>query len=373
MRIRRYAVIGLIFTLLLGLIGPVLADELDNQQQNVQQQMEEQQNRVNAAQQKVDSVSGRLKQIQDKLDAAESDYKAIQSKLADTNGQIAANTLILNKTEQNLKERSQILDRRVRDIYKNGQVSYLDVLFGANDFNDLITRMDLLKRVLHQDVTLIDQVKAERELVIQKKNELEQDRQTILTLQQAAEARKQTIEASKREQQQILNAAQNDRNAAEREYRELQETSRRIEEMIRNRDQMSPGAAGGTGVFLWPVSGPITSPFGWRVHPIFGTRIFHSGIDIGVDIGTPVAAADGGVVIYSGWIDGYGKAVMIDHGGGLTTLYGHNSELLVVVGQRVRKGEIIAKSGMTGYATGPHVHFEVRLNGKPVNPLGYLP
>ena len=122
----------------------------------------------------------------------------------------------------------------------------------------------------------------------------------------------------------------------------------------------------------WPVSGPITSPFGYRFHPIYGRKIFHSGIDIGVDEGTPVHAADSGVVVEADWIDGYGNAVIIDHGNGMSTLYGHNSELAVSAGQTVSKGQVIAYAGSTGNSTGPHVHFEVRVNGDPVNPLNYL-
>ena len=128
----------------------------------------------------------------------------------------------------------------------------------------------------------------------------------------------------------------------------------------------------GTGQLAWPVSGVITSGFGWREHPIFGRQIFHTGIDIGVDEGTPVHAADSGTVVYSGWMDGYGYAVVIDHGNGISTLCAHNSDLAVSEGQSVSKGAVIAYAGSTGNATGPHVHFEVRVNGDPVNPLGYL-
>jgi len=123
----------------------------------------------------------------------------------------------------------------------------------------------------------------------------------------------------------------------------------------------------------WPINGPITSPYGWRPHPIFGTQRYHSGVDIGADYGDPIRAADGGVIIYSDWMGGYGYAVIIDHGGGISTLYGHNNELLVGVGQRVYKGQTIARAGSTGYSTGPHCHCEVRQNGSPVNPLAYLP
>lgn len=154
--------------------------------------------------------------------------------------------------------------------------------------------------------------------------------------------------------------------------------SNNVREMIQNRirQQQSGGidtpVVHGTGVFIWPCNGPITSPFGYRTHPIFGTTIYHAGIDIGVDYGTPIHAADGGTVIAAEWYGGYGNAVIIDHGNGLQSLYGHNSSLTVSVGETVSQGQIIAYAGSTGYSTGPHCHFEVRQNGEAVDPMGYL-
>jgi murein DD-endopeptidase MepM/ murein hydrolase activator NlpD len=121
----------------------------------------------------------------------------------------------------------------------------------------------------------------------------------------------------------------------------------------------------------WPVAGPVTSPFGWRIHPIFHVRKFHTGVDIGAGYGSPIHAADGGRVIYATWMSGYGNTTIIDHGSGISTLYAHQSTILISSGS-VTKGQVIGYVGATGYATGPHLHFEVRINGNPVDPLGYL-
>lgn len=352
--------------------GPVLANELQDRLDSIHQQMQYQQDQAAEAQQKVDSVAGQLRRIQTELDSALSEYNAVQNKLAETERQIEANTVIMAKAEKDLAQRGKILNKRMRDIYENGQINYLDVLFGARDFGDFTTRMDLLKRVIKQDTDLIAKVKAERELIAQKQEELERDRAAILELKKTAAEKKQLIEARKKEREKVLDKAVNDRDAAERAYRELQETSRQIEQMIRSQTARSSGSVNATGRMIWPASGPITSPYGWRTHPIFGTQRYHSGIDIGADYGDTVAAADSGIVIYSGWMGGYGKAVIIDHGNGITTLYGHNSELLVVEGQSVRQGQAISRVGSTGYSTGPHLHFEVRQNGSPVDPMGYL-
>jgi len=367
--------LGLVALSLLAAVGPALASELEQKQQELQQiqrQMEEQQQRVSRARSQVGSVADQLRLIQMDLDAATDEYRSIQAELARTEEQIKTNAALLAKLEKSLAERQQVLNKRMRDIYENGQVSYVDVVLGASDFNDFVNRVEILRRILRQDITLIAKIREERALAEEKQAELERDRAAVLQLKEAAAKKKALIEARRNERQAVLDAAVNERDIAERAYQELLETSREIERIIRS-IQSGNGAPGGTGKMIWPISGPITSPFGWRTHPIFGTRILHTGIDIGADYGDRVVAADSGIVIAAGWMGGYGKAVIIDHGNGIATLYGHNSELLVAEGQRVVKGQTIARAGATGYATGPHVHFEVRVNGTPVNPLPYLP
>lgn len=370
-RSRQYLACWLVLLLLLMVTLPVLADELGEQQQQVQEQMQNQQGKTAAAQQKVDSVSDQIRKVQTDLENAQGEYKTIQSKLAFTEQQIKSNTVILAAAEQRLSAQNLILNKRIRDIYQNGQLSYLDVLLGANDFTDFTTRIDILQRVINRDLDLVLKVKAERELILQTKTELDSDRASILELKQGVEEKKKAIEVNKKQQEKILATAVNDRDTSERAYQELVATSQRIEDMIRRNHFTGP--SGGTGTMMWPTDArEITSPFGWRTHPIFGTQRFHSGIDIGADYGDSVVAADGGVVVTAGWLGGYGKAVIIDHGNGISTVYGHNSEILVSEGQRVRKGELISRVGATGDATGPHLHFEVRLNGSPVSPLDYL-
>ncbi|WP_346353439.1 murein hydrolase activator EnvC family protein [Azotosporobacter soli] len=375
MKFRNYAAILVTGAMLSGLVAPVLANELEEQHQQVQQQMQSQQNKAAQAQEKVNSVSGRLQGIQSDLETAQKEYKSIQAQLSQTESQIEANKVILVQAEGRLAERSKVLDKRIRDIYQNGQLSYLDVLLGASDFGDFTTRMDLLKRVINRDVELIVKVKAERQLVMQKKEELEQDRAVILELKRAADERKKIIEARRNEQKEMLNMAVGEKEIAEQAYNELMDTSRRIEQMLRNRQNGGgkKGPAVSSGSMMWPINGEITSPFGWRTHPVFGSARFHSGLDIAADYGDTVVAADGGVVVHADWLGGYGKAVIIEHSNGLQTLYGHNSELVVSEGQAVSKGQMIARAGSTGYSTGPHVHFEVRQGGSPVDPTGYLP
>lgn len=359
----------------LSVTGTALADDLEDQLADLQRQAEEQQAKTNEASAKVENVSERLRQIQEELRVATAEYKEVKGQLDSVEDKISDNTELLQKTEADLKVKNKKLQQRVRDIYINGQISYVDVLFGAKDFADLMTRMDVLKRIIKHDYDLIMKVKEEKAMVENTRAQLEKDKAEAEVLVADAQAKKAKVEDKESEQQVLLDQAIYDRDTSERMYEEIMAASQEVANMIR-RSQMSSagysGAPAGAGGMIWPISGPITSEFGWRTHPIFGTARFHSGLDIGGDYGMPIYAAAGGTVIYAGWISGYGNAVIIDHGGGVTTLYGHNDSLNVSEGENVAQGQVIAMCGSTGNSTGPHCHFEVRENGEPVSPYGYL-
>lgn len=359
----------------LSVTGTALADDLEDQLADLQRQAEEQQAKTNEASAKVENVSERLRQIQEELRVATAEYKEVKGQLDSVEDKISDNTELLEKTEADLKVKNKKLQQRVRDIYINGQISYVDVLFGAKDFADLMTRMDVLKRIIKHDYDLIMKVKEEKATVENTRAQLEKDKAEAEVLVTDAQAKKAKVEDKESEQQVLLDQAIYDRDTSERMYEEIMAASQEVANMIR-RSQMSSagysGAPAGAGGMIWPISGPITSEFGWRTHPIFGTARFHSGLDIGGDYGMPIYAAASGTVIYAGWISGYGNAVIIDHGGGVTTLYGHNDSLNVSEGENVAQGQVIAMCGSTGNSTGPHCHFEVRENGEPVSPYGYL-
>lgn len=359
----------------LSVTGTALADDLEDQLADLQRQAEEQQAKTNEASAKVESVSERLRQIQEELRVATAEYKEVKGQLDSVEDKISDNTELVQKTEADLKVKNKKLQQRVRDIYINGQISYVDVLFGAKDFADLMTRMDVLKRIIKHDYDLIMKVKEEKATVENTRAQLEKDKAEAEVLVADAQAKKAKVEDKESEQQVLLDQAVYDRDTSERMYEEIMAASQEVANMIR-RSQMSSagysGAPAGAGGMIWPISGPITSEFGWRTHPIFGTARFHSGLDIGGDYGMPIYAAASGTVIYAGWISGYGNAVIIDHGGGVTTLYGHNDSLNVSEGENVAQGQVIAMCGSTGNSTGPHCHFEVRENGEPVSPYGYL-
>ncbi len=375
---------------------PAYADDLDDQVQDLQGQIDSSRLEQENWQQVIEDVSAKLKQIQADLDAANARLQSIQTKQAEINAQIAQTQNEIVKMEAYLKTRQDVLNRRVRAIYMHGQLNYLEVILGANSFSDFANRVELLKRVIRSDYNLILEIQKQKAAIEAKKAQLEEDKRQLDALAAEAEKTRQEIAKKKAEQQTVLDAAKSNKAAAAQMEQDLNAQLASVRNLIQQRlaaaeaarqaaqqqaasDDEGGGGGGsddnyvqGTGAMGWPCSGPITSPFGYRTHPIFGTTIFHAGIDIGVDYGTPIHAADSGVVVYSGWISGYGNAVIIDHGGGISTLYGHNQSLAVSEGQSVSKGSVIAYAGSTGNSTGPHCHFEVDVNGSPVNPMGYL-
>ncbi len=363
-------------------------EDLTNQLSNIQQQMTNEANKKSEAEKTIGTVYEQLHTIQIDLDTATAELKQVQADRIQLDKDITKTEAELKAAQARLQSREKVFYKRVRDIYINGRLSYLDVVVGSKDFSDFANRMEMLKRILQSDMDLINTIKTEREEIASKKAKLEEDRAKVLELEKVAQEKQNLINQKKAERQAVLERAMNDRDTAERAYNELMASSASITAMLQQRAAERAAAAAaaasqggggggatwvqGTGQLAAPVVAPITSDFGWRIHPIYGTRRLHAGTDFGVDEGTPVHAADGGVVVEAGWVSGYGYTVIIDHGNGMSTLYAHNSDVAVSPGQTVSKGQVVSYSGNTGGSTGPHLHFEVRINGEPTDPMGYL-
>lgn len=347
-------------------------EELEQQLESLRQQAEMQQEETERIQGRIDTVSEQIRQLSAAVQDAETAYRAVKRDLDAVEAKIDENQVLLERTEEDLATKMRILHRRVRDIYINGQVSYVDALFGAQDFKDFLTRMDLLSRVIRSDFRLVQKVLADKRVVEAVRADLEKERRTRAALVKEANDRQQALRLRKQDKDRLLEKMETDKELSQQAYEEIIAASKEIEKLIQQSRYHYPGGTAGAGGMIWPIVGEITSPFGWRIHPITGDARFHSGLDIGGDYGDPIHAAAAGQVIYSGWISGYGYAVIIDHGGGISTLYGHNEALAVSEGQMVAQGQVIAYCGSTGNSTGPHCHFEVREGGEPVEPLGYL-
>jgi murein DD-endopeptidase MepM/ murein hydrolase activator NlpD len=330
---------------------------------------------IHALEQRVGDVSGRLAVL-------EADISLHRQRLAKLDALYRLQTVRFRALRRQYSLAVQRLDERLVSIYKQPDPSTLDLLVAAKSFQDVLDQIDYLGAIAAQDKRVAAEVATAklqmaaarrhtlgvRETVTAETNVVAGRAQQVSILRAQLVTNQVQLAGARSSKAGALAATQRQIQQEVGESQALQAASEALAAKLRaETESTAPGAPPGNAPhFIWPVAGPITSPFGMR----WGT--LHPGIDIGVPSGTPVHAAAAGRVVWCGWMSGYGNLVMIDHGGGYATAYGHNTSVAVSCGQEVAQGQVIAYSGCTGFCTGPHVHFEVRVNGTPVDPLGYL-
>ncbi|AUS99612.1 peptidase M23 [Nostoc sp. CENA543] len=359
--------------------------------------LRQQQQQVNQERQNVIRERDRLTKIQQ---AAQNHLTGIVNNLQTTNGQIQETETRLKVATQRLQqlEADLALAEQIygeRQLATIGRLRYLQrspisqgwaVLLQSRDISDFISRRYQLKLVYQADQQILTKLAKQAELLNQQKTEVESQKNEIALIREQLLAQKADYQAQAQSQSELVQRLNSDRLALEAAQNQLEKDSKSLETLIQQKiaEAQAREAAQaktnsrtnifvkGTGIFAFPSDAPTSSPFGWRIHPILRYRRFHAGLDFAASYGSTIRAADSGTVIFAGWYGGYGKAVIINHGNGITTLYGHTSELYVREGQSVQRGQAIAAVGSTGLSTGPHLHFEVRRNGTPVNPANYL-
>jgi murein DD-endopeptidase MepM/ murein hydrolase activator NlpD len=346
--------------------------------QNYQQLVEQQRQIIQKQQQQIKNIA---KPAQDRLDA-------LRQNVQITEAQLQQNTLRLGKAEAALKKSQENLQKleysltqkrlattlRLRFLQRQQNGRWWMLLLDSRDLNQFADRRRQLSRIYQSDRILLASLKESTDRVEGQSKQIAAQKNDIALLNQKLAYQKAGFEAEANAQDYIVKRLKSDRRALEAAEERLAQDSQKVTSLILAKTQTTPGLVfqPGTGQMMYPTIGPITSSFGWRMHPILGYEKFHSGIDFGADYGSVIYAADRGTVIFAGWYGGYGNAVIIDHGKGITTLYGHASELYVSEGQAVQKGTPIAAVGSTGFSTGPHLHFEVRANGEPTDPSPFL-
>lgn len=334
------------------------------------------------AQRRLERIKSQHRVARRDLRVVENNLRVVRRKLVQTDARLRSTRVELDKATQNLRAAEVRLrhhrsaaSRRLVAMYELGPVQYLDVLAAAVSFADFANRLYLLQLVVDQDLGLMRAMEDDRARIGHYRGEVKQKERNVARLEVQVARRHEEYAERREEQARLVSSLREQRAYWERALAQMEADSRDIAAQL-HRVQRSPGgrvrySTPWRGSFMRPVGGGITSGYGYRMHPILGVRKMHTGIDISASTGTPIHAGDSGTVIWSGRRGGYGNCVIIDHGGGMATVYGHCSRLGVSVGQDVRKGQVVGYVGSTGLSTGPHLHFEVRRNGSPVNPLSY--
>ncbi|MBD2529428.1 peptidoglycan DD-metalloendopeptidase family protein [Nostoc flagelliforme FACHB-838] len=288
--------------------------------------------------------------------------------------------------ERSYQQRQVATVARLRYLQRSPASVGWAVLLQSQNISDFLSRRHQLKLVYQADEQILVKLNAQANLINQQKTEVEQQKNEIALIREQLLAQKADYQTQAQSQSELIQRLNSDRLALEAAQNQLERESKNLEVLIQQKvaearateeaqtktNSRTSVIIQGTGVMAYPSDAFTSSPFGWRMHPVLGYRRFHAGLDFAASYGSTIRAADSGIVIFAGWYGGYGRAVIIDHGKGITTLYGHSSELYVADGQAVERGQAIAAVGSTGLSTGPHLHFEVRQNGTPVDPANYL-
>lgn len=352
----------------------------------IDQQIKSVKDEINNLQKKESGYLETLHKIEKLLRDTEKELQAIEKdlELAQKEIELGEDELILEK--QILKERTKLLENRLREIYKRRLTGYLEILFNSESFSDFLTRFRYMKNILSLDAEVINDIRRQMKKIEDNKVNLENREEILSLLKREVEKEKENIEFSIRAKKSIVNKINSQKEVYLKSLKELEQSSQEIKNIIERIYKQQEGDSKRVtqkevpaitlkpkkGILALPVQGKLISGYGRHKNTDFNTYTFNSGIDISAPLGQVVHAAGSGEVIYTGSIKGYGQIIIIDHGGRITTLYAHLSKILIDIGDKVKKGQIVGQVGDSGGVSSTRLHFEVRVEGKPTDPMNWL-
>ena len=344
-----------------------------------QDKLDSLQSKIESAQSKVNKNNKKANKISKNMTELESEIKVIEKQVYALEDEVRESQIKVEKTRREINENNKRLDARLRNMYKSGSMGFVDIILSSENISDLFSNFSMVQYIFENDKDVVAKLEKDHARLEKMRDQLKAKKAKLDDKQELLGDNYLKLEDSKKQ----IKAENKD---LKKTIAQWQADSAAIEEQIKQAQSQNTGSGGGGGYvppansgsvssqgFVWPVpsSSTITSYYGWR--DLGGYRDFHLGLDIAAGYGQDVvAAADGRVIATGGQHWSYGNIVIIDHGNGIATAYAHNSSIVVSTGQIVKRGQVIAKIGSTGNSTGNHCHFEVRLNGQTVNPLGYV-
>jgi murein DD-endopeptidase MepM/ murein hydrolase activator NlpD len=377
------------------------ASGIDDKIKEQQRKLEAVHSQLTTKRRELDQAAAKVGTVKEQLAIANRNIDLVQAKLGDLNAQmrstekkLAWNKLQLAAAQATLARHNDALRRRLIDAYEQGDLGYVAVLLASTSFGDFVERWNDVRYLIKANEATIRARRADAQRVDAIQSGLLGSEAALRNAQAEANQQQLALDALAVQRRNLLAVAETERASVATQVSELDDMSASaeaaLEQLIREKQaeeearrkaarqaamlagESLPPEPGAPGQLAWPLSGPITSPFGMRVHPVYGRPILHAGIDIGVPQGTTIGAAADGRVIVAGYQGDCGNMVALDHHGGLSTIYCHMSQIFVGVGQDVQRGQAIGAVGMTGDATGPHLHFQVMQDGHPVDPMSFL-
>ena len=421
----------MVIVLILSLTAGTVTSFAETNQQKlnrINQEISAAKNQLSAAQAEVSSLTAQVNALDSQISATSAQIAQTQAQISETRSNIQVKVQELDTKSAEIVQQNNDLNDRLAAMYKNGEAGYLEVLLGSTSFSELLTNIDMITRIYEQDEEFMHQLQTQYDELADMKRELEALEAQLKAQEAQLQSQKAALQANRSQVAGLRAQAQQNVAAQNALIDDLNSSAASITALIRAEEAAAKKAAqekaakeaaaaeqkatnsaakasstakaassssgtkssgssspyvaasttttyiSGNGTFCLPAPQytRLSSPFGYRIHPISHVRKLHTGIDFGAPANSPAVAGADGVVIYAGWYNGYGNTVVISHGNGISTLYAHNNSLCVTKGQSVKRGQQIAYIGSTGNSTGPHCHFEVRINGTPVNPAPYL-
>ena len=352
-----------------------------NNNKSIKLKLQNNQSQIRTTREKIKNLKVREQQEksklvknQQKLDVTSSNLVASQNKYNSMETKLHSMEARYNEAVNSSSRLDKEIKERIRDVFKTQRIGMFDLIFKARDLNSMLDVIYFERIIIKNDYKQMVAMKNRALKLAKMKSDIEKQKRYLAQSINEIDAQKKSIQLAIEQNRSMINRLKTDRASYERSERELARQSASLQAMLSAYSNSTVRIS--SSGFMKPIGGSITSPFGWRTHPIFKSRTFHSGIDIGGPNYGSIRASNAGKVIYTGWYGGYGKVVIIDHGvvngRPTTTLYAHMSSIKVGNGQNVSKGQVIGLEGSTGYSTGPHCHFEVRINGRPNNPMNFI-
>ena len=347
---------------------------LQTESNELTEQINEANNQLKAVQDKLSKEMEELQQLDEQIAQSQIEYDNINTQVEDLMKQIEENEEKLDKTQKEFDNLQSLLDERLLATYKTPRLGYLQTILTADSITDMLSKYYNLKQLMEYDQKLIETVKQQKQEIETTKQILADKKKQVVADKQTQQKKAQVLSNTKKTREYYLSKLTDEERQLQSKIDEYNLQVAEIEAEIKMLALNSISSDYIGGAMLWPVPGhtKLTSLYGMRVHPITGAYKLHTGIDISAPLGTSFIAAANGIVTKATYNTAYGNMVIIDHGGGVQTLYAHGDQILVQLGQTVSAGTEVLKVGSTGYSTGPHAHFEIRINGQTVNPLNYL-
>ena len=348
--------------------------DLQTQQQQLQEQIEQANQELSNTQSELSENLQEVEKLDEKISTSEAELQKLNEQVETLKASMKQIEDELNEVTEKYEKQKKVFEKRVVALYETGEIDYLDILLNSNSVSEFVSSYYVIAEITEADNELLNDIAEKKDTIALSKEKLENEKEELASLVETQQRTSKILQNTKTIRESYISKLSDEEKEKQAQIDEMTKQYEEVNRQILELAQQGLDTQYIGGELAWPVPGytKITSKYGMRVHPITGQYKLHTGVDIGAPTGANFIAANDGIVVKAEYNAAYGRMVIIDHGGGISTLYAHGSEFLVEVGQTVKRGDAVLKVGSSGYSTGPHAHFEVRINGVVTDPMPYI-